>query len=117
MAAFLRDWGTADADDPRVLQAAFTLLVAIDLTFRMRGGARYDLVSWPVFAAVLLVLVTTVTMVVPWDRVPRETIAVLAVLDIVVVGTCRLSPEGSAWPSWSCCPPSGSAASARCAAR
>ena len=91
----LGGWGAIDDDDPRLLQVAFTLLVTLDLAFRMQGGARYDLVSWPVFAIVLLVVVTSVCLVLPWPRLPPVSIGVLAVLDLAVVGTCRLSPEGS----------------------
>jgi signal transduction histidine kinase len=89
------DWGTAEGDDPRALQVCFALLIGLDLVFRMQGGARYDLVSWPVFALVLLTIVTAVAVAVPWSRVSPAAIAVLSVLDIAIVGTGRLSPEGS----------------------
>lgn len=95
LTAFLRDWSAADDDDPRPLQAAFALMVTLDLVFRMQGGARYDLASWPAFATVLLVATTAATLFVPWDRAPASAIGVLAVLDVAVVGTARLSPEGS----------------------
>ncbi|MEI5674491.1 MULTISPECIES: ATP-binding protein [unclassified Nocardioides] len=88
-------WSAVDDDDPRLLQAAFALLVTLDLAFRIQGGARWDLVSWPVFAVVLLAVVTTATLLLPWDRMPSVALGVLAVLDIAVIGTGRLSPEGS----------------------
>lgn len=92
---FLRDWSAADDDDPRPLQAAFALLVTLDLAFRIQGGARYDLSDWPAVAAVLLALTTAGSLVVPWGRAPAWALGLLAVLDVAVVGTARLSPEGS----------------------
>lgn len=93
--AFLRGWSAVDDDDPRPLQVAFALLVALDLTFRVQGGARFEVASWPVLGIALLVVVTVTCLVLPWRRMPPVALAVLAVLDVAVVGTCRLSPEGS----------------------
>jgi two-component system, OmpR family, phosphate regulon sensor histidine kinase PhoR len=88
-------WSAVDDDDPRPLQAAFALLIALDLAFRAQGGARWDLVSWPALGVCLLVVVTAVCAVLPWGRMPHPAIGVLAVLDVGVIGAVRLSPEGS----------------------
>jgi signal transduction histidine kinase len=94
-AAYLRAWSAVDDDDPRPLQVAFALLVTLDLAFRIQGGARFEPRSWPVFGAALLVVVTATCLVLPWRRMPPVALGALAVLDVAVVGTCRLSPEGS----------------------
>ena len=82
-----------DGDDPRWLQVGFAVLVVLTLLLGRTDGRPFDLDLGPVLAVVLLAGITTLTLVLPWRRLPWSALATLAVLDVAVVGLARLSPE------------------------
>ena len=85
-----------DAPDPRLHQGVFALLLALDLTLRIAGGATFALDSYPVLAMMLAVAGCLVALVVPWSRVDHRWIGVLPLLDICAVSLSRLSEHNGA---------------------
>jgi signal transduction histidine kinase len=85
----------AEEPDPRAMQAAFTLLFAVDLALRSADGVRVGPHSWPTAGAAVAAVACLAALVVPWRRVPAWTVAVLPVLDIAAVGLSRLDPAST----------------------
>lgn len=86
-----------DDPDPRLLQTAFAVLVALDTVLRALVGTPLGRTVGPVVGLSLLALVTAAVWLAPRARPSTERAAlVVGVLDLAVIGMVRLVPEGSA---------------------
>ena len=85
-----------DAPDPRLHQTVFALLVALDLTLRIAGGATFGLDAYPALALMLALAGCALALVVPWGRVDHRWIGALPLLDIGTVSLSRLSEHNGA---------------------
>ena len=85
----------SDAPDPRVLQGVFAALFVLDLVLRHVDGAFPGLTSWPAAGFVVTLVTCLASVVVPWERVPAWSVAVLPVLDLAALGLSRLDVQSS----------------------
>ena len=92
----VRLWVVTGEPDPRVLQTAFAVFVAVDFLIRGVGGDELGLAAWPGAGLALTGVTTILAFVVPWRRLGAQQVSLLPVLDIAALGAVRMSEQGSA---------------------
>ncbi|WP_193609182.1 sensor histidine kinase [Nocardioides lijunqiniae] len=77
---------------PAVAQSVCAVLFTLDLVLRFAGPAESG--RWPRLGAAMLVVATVAAFALPWRRLPSWAPAVLAVLDLAIIGVFRLDAQG-----------------------
>jgi signal transduction histidine kinase len=85
-------WARDRFADPRAAQTVCAALFALDLVLRFAGEAAAG--TWPRAGAVIVVVLTLVTYVVPWRRVPGWLPVMVALGDLAAMGLSRLDDTG-----------------------
>ncbi|MGZ6748791.1 MAG: histidine kinase dimerization/phospho-acceptor domain-containing protein, partial [Nocardioides sp.] len=81
--------------DPRVLQAVFTVIFALDLGLRQLAGPAGGMGRWPIASVPVIVVAGVLAVTVPWSRVSSTALAVVPLLDLAALGMSRMNPDSS----------------------
>ena len=79
---------------PWAWQAVFAGALAVALLLLAAGGAFTTPRSWLGLAALMCAVTTALTLVVPWNRLPRGSVCVVPVLDIATLGVAGMDDSG-----------------------
>jgi two-component system phosphate regulon sensor histidine kinase PhoR len=85
-------WARDRVADPRAAQSVCAVLFALDLALRFGGDSESG--PWPRAGAVLVLLLTLGTFVLPWRRLPAWAPVVVALGDLAGMGLSRLDVTG-----------------------
>jgi signal transduction histidine kinase len=85
-----------DDPAPEALQAWFGAVVVLALALAYVVGPDITGWVWPALGVFLTMVGCFVALLLPWDRVPRELVALLPLLDLAALGVARLGGGGSA---------------------
>jgi signal transduction histidine kinase len=85
----------AEDPDPRVLQGVFALMCCLSGALLVAGGSTVTLDSWPGLALVILLGLSGLAALVPWDHVPTWALWILPLADMALLGMARLSDSAN----------------------
>lgn len=81
---------------PRTWQSAFGIGLGVTLLLLALGDTPIGARSWLGLAGLLGAVVTLLGLALPWSRLPRQTVVVVALLDIATVGIGGIDVSGRA---------------------
>jgi signal transduction histidine kinase len=91
---FERRFSVHDVIDPRWLQLGFAVAFLFSMGLLEAGGSEISFDSILGAATTMCVLVTALTMVLPWRRMPRLLAGLVPALDIATLGLSSLDSAG-----------------------
>ena len=83
-----------DVLDPRWLQLGFGITFMFAIGLLVLGGSTVSFGSILGTATLLCLVVTVLTLVLPWPRIPRPVAGAVPILDIAALGICSLDDSG-----------------------